>query len=101
MKNPLLVPEFREMLATDNLDEIKEFCNTTPPAVVADFLGAMTPEENREILRNITPEQRANIYSYYDNDIKLALLDLFKGEDLVALIAGMHDDKRVEFLSEL
>ncbi len=101
MKNPLLVPEFREMLATNNLDEIKEFCNTTPPAVVADFLGAMTPEENRDILLNLAPEQRANIYSYYDNDVKLALLDLFEGEGLVEIIAGMHDDKRVEFLKEL
>ena len=101
MKNPLLVPEFREMLAKNDLDEIKEFCNTTPPAVVADFLGAMTPEENLEILLNITPEQRANIYSYYDTDVKMALLELFKEDDLVPVIAGMHDDKRVEFLSEL
>ncbi len=101
MKNPLLVPEFREMLATNNLDEIKEFCNTTPPAVVADFLGAMTPEENREILISLSSEQRSNIYSYYDNDIKLALLDLFEGEDLLAIIAGMHDDKRREFLKDI
>ncbi|MBP7737086.1 MAG: hypothetical protein KA369_14000 [Spirochaetes bacterium] len=101
MKNPLLVPEFREMLASDNLDEIKEFCNTTPPAVVADFLGAMTPEENRAILLGLPSEQRASIYSYYDADIKLALADLFEGESLMELIAGMHDDKRREFLPEL
>lgn len=101
MKNPLLVPEFREMLASNNLDEIKDFCNTTPPAVVADFLGAMTPEENKEILLNLTSEQRANIYSYYDSDIKLALLDLFEGELMAEIIAGMHDDKRHEFLKEL
>lgn len=55
MKNPLLVPEFRELLASNNVEEIKEFCTTTPPSVVADFLGALSAKENRNILLDLSP----------------------------------------------
>ena len=101
MKNPLLVPEFREMIAENNLEEIKEFCNTTPPSVVADFLGAMTPEENREILIHLSSETRSKIFSYFDNDVKLSLIEMFDNDQMVDLIAGMHDDKQLDFLSLL
>jgi magnesium transporter len=101
MKNPLLVPEFREMLAENNLEEIKDFCNTTPPAVVADFLGAMTAEENREILMQLSAETRSKIFSYFDSDVKLAMISLFDNGHMVDLIAGMHDDKQLDFLKQL
>jgi magnesium transporter len=101
MKNPLLVPEFREMIAENNLEEIKEFCNTTPPSVVADFLGALTPEENREILMHLSSETRSKIFSYFDNDVKLSLIDMFDNDQMVDLIAGMHDDKQLDFLTLL
>lgn len=101
MKNPLLVPEFRDMLASDNIDEIKEFCTSTPPSVVADFLGAMTAEENKRILDELPAEMRSNIFSYYDDDIKLSILALVDREAWVELISGMHDDKRLAFLTVL
>jgi magnesium transporter len=101
MKNPLLVPEFREMIAEHNLEEIKDFCNTTPPAVVADFLGAMTAEENREILMQLSVEARSNIFSYFDNDVKISLINMFENGQLLDLIAGMHDDKQLDFLKQL
>ena len=101
MKNPLLVPEFREMIAENNLEEIKDFCNTTPPSVVADFLGAMTAEENREILIQLSAETRSRIFSYFDNDVKTSLINMFDNDQLVDLIAGMHDDKQLDFLKQL
>jgi magnesium transporter len=101
MKNPLLVPEFREMIAENNFEEIKEFCNTTPPSVVADFLGAMTAEENREILKQLPAEIRSKIFSYFDNDVKLSLITMFDNDEMVDLIAGMHDDKQLDFLQQL
>ncbi|MBN1498384.1 MAG: hypothetical protein JXA07_16550 [Spirochaetes bacterium] len=101
MKNPLLVPEFRDMLASENIEEIREFCTSTPPSVVADFLGAMTIEENKKIMDILSPEIRSQIFSYYDDDIKLSLLDLFDKSEIVDLLAGMHDDKLLAFLTTL
>jgi len=101
MKNPLLVPEFRELLASNNIEDIKEFCTTTPPSVVADFLGALSAKENRNILLGISPDIRSQIFSYYDDDVKLSLMSLFENGELVSLIAGMLDEERLEFLKLL
>ena len=84
MKNPLLVPEFRELLASNNIEDIKEFCTTTPPSVVADFLGALSAKENRNILLDLSPEIRSQIFSYYDDDVKLSLMSLFENGELVS-----------------
>ncbi len=98
MKNPLLVPEFREMLASNNIEEIKEFCGSTPPSVVADFLGPLSAKENRGILASLSPERRSAIFSYFDDDVKLSLASLFENGDAVDLVARMLDEERLAFL---
>lgn len=99
MKNPLLVPEFREMIESGELEYVRDFCMTTPPAVVADFLGALTPEENRKILSTLTRERRSRIFSYFDDDVKLSIIQLFDNGELVDLVARMHDEERLHFLT--
>ncbi|MDY0170409.1 MAG: hypothetical protein RBS80_27945 [Thermoguttaceae bacterium] len=42
MKNPLLVPEIRELLAEGNFDELRDFCEAGHPGIVAEFLSALT-----------------------------------------------------------
>lgn len=98
MKNPLLVPEFREMIASNNIEDIVDFCNTTPPSVAADFIGALSARENRDILKRVSPEVRSNIFNYYDDDVKLALISLFENSDLVRMIAGMLDAERLKLI---
>ncbi|MBN2160691.1 MAG: hypothetical protein JW807_14980 [Spirochaetes bacterium] len=99
MKNPLLVPEFREMIDSGDLEQVKDFCMTTPPAVVADFLGALTPEENKKILSTLSRDRRSRIFSYYDDDVKLSIIQLFDDGELVDLIARMHDEEQLHFLT--
>ncbi len=53
MKNPLLVPEIREMLLSNQIDELQDFCISTAPSIVADFLGALYPQEIEDILLNL------------------------------------------------
>jgi len=101
MKNPLLVPEFREMLAANNVEELQSFCESTPPAVVADFLGAMTPQEVWEILLTISPETRSLIFSSFDEDVRIDLLDVLHHDELVDVIANLPDEQRLSFIQEL
>ena len=101
MKNPLLVPEFREMLAANNVEELQSFCESTPPAVVADFLGALSPQEVWEILLTITPETRSLIFSSFDEDIRISLLDVLQHDELVDVIANLPDEQRLAFIQEL
>jgi magnesium transporter len=101
MKNPLLVPEFREMLAANNVEELQSFCESTPPAVVADFLGALSPQEVWEILLTISSETRSLIFSSFDEDVRMSLLDVLHHDELVDVIANMPDEQRLSFIQEL
>lgn len=101
MKNPLLVPEFREMIARGNSEEIREFCRSIPPAILADFLGALSSKEVREILLMLTTESRLLIFSHFDDDIKLAILSLLDHGEVVELVARLPIEEAHKILKLL
>jgi len=101
MKNPLLVPEIREMLLSKQIDELQDFCISTAPSIVADFLGALYPQEIEDVLLTLPQEVRASIFFYLDVDIKLLLIELFKEDELLEIISYMPPEERFIFLQEL
>jgi len=101
MKNPLLVPELREMLASNNIDEIREFCISTPAPVAAEFLGALSTEEEWDILSNLSTDLRGLIFSYFDDDVKLLLIERLKENELLELIMHMEEEERLNFFKIL
>ena len=101
MKNPLLVPEIREMLLSNQIDELQDFCISTTPSIVADFLGALYPQEIEAILLKLPPEVRSSIFFCLDDDTKLLLIELFKEDELLEIISYMPSEERFAFLQEL
>jgi magnesium transporter len=93
MKNPLLVPEIRDMLSSNQIDQIEDFCTSTVPSVVADFLGALASEEIWIILANLPVETRAAIFISFDEDVKVALIDLLTDHDLIDLAAELSPEE--------
>ncbi|NMC21580.1 MAG: magnesium transporter, partial [Thermogutta sp.] len=45
MLNPLLVPELRDYLRTNDVEGIREFCRFCHPASIAEFVSPLAPEE--------------------------------------------------------
>jgi len=101
MKNPLLVPELREMLATHNIEELQDFCDTTPPSIAAEFLGSLTSDEEWEILENLTPEMRALIFANFDDDVKIKLIEKISPAEVRDLVSRMDDECREIFFRSL
>ena len=101
MKNPLLVPELREMVNAHRADEIRDFCSFTPPEVTAEFLSAMEPEEGRSILEMLEPDMRSPVFSHLEDETKLAILNLFDENEAAELVKGMPDEARDGFLERL
>ncbi len=101
MKNPLLVPELREMLASHNIEELQSFCDTTPPAIAAEFLGSLTSDEEWEILENLTPEMRALIFANFDDDVKLKLIEKISPAEVRDLVSRMDAENRENFFRGL
>ncbi|MCX8011890.1 MAG: hypothetical protein N3A64_01870 [Desulfobacterota bacterium] len=101
MKNPLLVPEIREMLLANRIEELQDFCISTPPSVVADFLGALNDREIIEILFFLTPESRAVIFVNLDEDIKVNLLEQFSSSEVIEIFSYLSEEERILILQQL
>ncbi|HNR14441.1 MAG TPA: CorA family divalent cation transporter [Thermodesulfobacteriota bacterium] len=99
MKNTLLVPEFREMLSSSQIEDIQDFCNTTMPSIVADFLGALAPDEVYCILSTLSMETRVAIILCFDDDVKTALLDILPQDEIIAILAAVDPEERSHVLN--
>ena len=101
MKNPLLVPELRDMLAAHREDELRDFCSFTPPDVTAEFLGALQVDEQREILHLLEPDIRSQVFGHFDDEAKLPILETLQEDEAVGLISSMSPDVRENFLERV
>ncbi len=99
--NPLFLPELREMLAEKDVEQMKEFCSELHPARAAEFLEGLAIREIWEILRHCEVELRAEIFSYFDIDIQVAILDDAPREEMGELVDSLPSDDRVDILQEL
>jgi magnesium transporter len=101
MRNPLLVPELREMLSANRADELREFCEVTTPEMAAEFVGALSTDEQREILDMLDPEPRGRIFGHLDAEAQLALLPAVTTDRAVELLGRLGEDDRVRLLEGL
>lgn len=101
MTNTLFLPELREMLATNNVDELREFCAALHPARTADFMDGLTPEETWAVLQHAEPDRRAQIFRYFDHDHQVALIEQGDRRQVAELIATLPPDDRVDILADV
>ncbi len=66
MKN-LLVPELRELLAEGDAVKMREFCEATHPALIADFLNQRNAAE--KTVAGTLPTERVTQLERHTNDV--------------------------------
>jgi magnesium transporter len=101
MKNPLLVPEIRGWIATENHDAIREMCEELHPTDVAEFLSALEPEEILTVLFLQDGRLRAVIFSHLEDELQAELTGMLSREQLSQLLTDMPNDDRVDLLKRL
>jgi magnesium transporter len=101
MKNPLLVPELRELLDKKDIKGLQDFCSSAHPGTVAEFLGALYPAEVWQVLTAIEPRLRAEIFGHLDEDLQVSLAESLKRQDLADILTHMFGDERVDLLKRL
>lgn len=101
MKNLLLVPELRELLAEGSEQDLREFCESNHPATIAEFLSGLSADEIRKILVYADPRTKAMIFGYFDVDVQLSLASVMPRSELADLISHMSHDERVDLLKKM
>lgn len=100
MINTLFLPELREMLRSENYQELKEFCEAIHPAATADFMSGLTADEAWQVLQQADLETRAEIFHYFERDRQFEILANQDRDKVVELLGEMASDDRVDLLNE-
>ena len=98
--NTLYIPELREMLAAGDDSGLKDFCLAVHPAAVADFTDLLLPDEAWSVLLHAEPHIRAEIFSFYDLEQQVEMLENLSAEDASQLVGELSPDDRVDLLDE-
>ncbi len=101
MRNPLLTPEFRELIAQGEFETLNEFCQEMHPRTVAEVLGDLAPSERISVLTRLPHQLRADIVSEMEPDEQAELAEGATRKDLAALLNDMMADDRVDLVQRL
>ena len=100
-KNPLLVPELRELLAGNNAEVLHDFCASAHPAAIAELISALSWEEAWKVLLYAEPMTRAEIFSHMDEDLQIEMVEGLRRDQIASLLADMPPDDRADLFKEL
>lgn len=101
MINTLYLPELREMLAEDNKLELREFCTALHPARTAEFMEGLTADEAWAVLKHADPGLRAEIFSYFEHERQVEIIEHQQRADIAELLTQLSADDRVDLLHDV
>jgi magnesium transporter len=102
MSHPLFTPEVRYMLAENQLESLRTFCETLHPATVADALAdEFSPEEVWKIMSLAGIREQAAIFEYFSSEWQVAMVAGTGQPNVARLIEKMSHDDRVDLMRRL
>lgn len=101
MYNPLLLPELREMLSTDDANGLSSVMNDLHPATIADFSEGLSVEETWQLFDHASVARQAEVFSFFPFDKQVAMVSGIGRERMSKLLEAMHHDDRVDLLKRL
>ena len=100
-KNPLLVPELREMLAGGNIKALRDFCESAHPAYVAELISALSAEETWAVLGYVDLQLCAEIFRHLDDDLMVEMIKTLRRDEIARLLTEMPHDERADLFKRL
>lgn len=97
--NTLFLPELREMLQTNDLAGLAEFCTALHPARTAEFMEGLDAQESWDVLLATDLAHRADIFGFLDKEKQVQILESVDPQQLSELIAEMPADDRVDLIN--
>ena len=101
MSNTLLLPELREMLATDDVEGMAAVMTEVHPATAADFSEGLSVDETWQLFDHAPVDRQAEVFSFFPFDKQVEMVSGVGGERMSKLIEAMPPDDRVDLLKRL
>ncbi|HQH92028.1 MAG TPA: magnesium transporter [Candidatus Fermentibacter daniensis] len=89
------------MLAADDSEALRSFCESGHPAVIAEFISDMSGQEAWTVLLHAVPALRSEIFSHLDEDLQVEIIGSLRREEVARLLAEMSPDDRADLFKQL
>ena len=101
MRNPLLVPDLRELIEAGEEDALREFLDDLHPGRVAEFIEDLPDGDGDAVFRMLEPRDRAEVLSYLENDEQNRLVEAMPPKEAAELLRVMSHDERAALVNRL
>ncbi|MDY6935052.1 MAG: magnesium transporter [Spirochaetota bacterium] len=101
MKNPIFIPELRDLLKKKKYQILKSFLEDHHEKENAEFLGLLEPDEIWKILNLVDIYKRAEIFSYLDMDVQVSMVSTELKKNVTELLMQMSHDDRADLFQHL
>lgn len=99
--NTLFLPELREMLQENRIDEMREFCETLNPGRTAEFMEGLADAEIWDVLSHADPDRRTEVFGHFEFVRQVSMLEHADPTSAASLVESLPADDRVDLLQEL
>jgi magnesium transporter len=101
MRNPLLVPDLRELIQAGESTALREFFADQHPARIAEVIEDLEPAEGDTIFSLLPPRSRAQVMSYLGPDHQVRIIEGVTPANAAELLHLMSHDDRADLVNRL
>jgi magnesium transporter len=101
MFNPLILPELREMLSTNDESGLADVVTELHPATIAEFSAGLSVDEIWRLLDHASVERQAEVFAFFPLDKQEEMVVGVGRERMSKLLEAMSPDDRVDLLKRL
>jgi len=101
MRNPLLLPDLRELIHGGEDAALREFLGDQHPGRVAEFIEDLPDGDGDAVFRILDPRERAEVLSYFENDEQNRLVESMPPKEAAELLRVMSHDERAALVNRL
>jgi magnesium transporter len=101
MRNPLLVPDLRELIKDGEIAGLRDFFIEHHPARLAELMDDLETQYADAVFDVLPPRNRAAVLSYLEKDRQAQLVKAMPPKDAAELLHLMSHDERADLVTRL
>ena len=101
MRNPLLVPDLRELIQSGEVAALREFIEDQHPGRIAELIEDLESEDGDSLFCILLPRDRADVLSYLDTESQNRIVEAMPPTEAAELLHHMSHDERADLVTRL
>lgn len=101
MKNPILVPELKELLKKKRYAILSSFMDEGHAKEIAEYITMLKPDEIWKLLELVDLHRRVEIFPYLDMDVQVEMASGSTKKNVTELLKLMSHDDRADLFTHL